>query len=108
MTVLQRAYKRFNKKYFRNRLPCDCKVVLDKHLVRRENAVGMYHPIDIKPFPNGIISIATRCTTPRSRLFTLLHEMVHVKLRDAHWGHGPKFQTEMLRLARMGAFKHLW
>jgi hypothetical protein len=38
---------------------------------------------------------------------TLLHEMVHASLP---WrvNHGPKFQAEMLRLAKAGAFKEYW
>ena len=45
---------------------------------------------------------------------TLLHEMVHAILwyrgeRPAAFnGHGKKFQREMQRLARMGAFNRLW
>jgi hypothetical protein len=107
MTVLQRAYRKYNKKYFRNRLPHGCKVQLDKNLERRETAVGMYLPIDFKPFPCGAILISSRQPS-RFRLFTLLHEMCHLKLRDTHWGHGQKFQAEMLRLARAGAFANLW
>jgi Zn-dependent peptidase ImmA (M78 family) len=39
--------------------------------------------------------------------WTLLHEMVHLFLPD-HADHGEKFQKEMLRLARAGAFRNLW
>lgn len=37
----------------------------------------------------------------------LLHEMAHLNLG---WGvnHGRKFQKEMLRLAKAGAFKGVW
>ena len=39
--------------------------------------------------------------------FTLLHEMVHAKLpQGVH--HGPRFQREMHRLARAGAFEKYW
>jgi predicted SprT family Zn-dependent metalloprotease len=43
--------------------------------------------------------------------FTLLHEMVHLKLRYKDTGcsaHGHLFQREMKRLARIGAFNGLW
>ena len=45
---------------------------------------------------------------------TLLHEMVHTQLwhrgeRPAAFnGHGKKFQKEMHRLTRAGAFEQLW
>lgn len=39
--------------------------------------------------------------------FTLLHEMCHLK-HGVTAGHGPKFEAEMLRLARAGAFEGLW
>ena len=38
---------------------------------------------------------------------TLLHEMVHVYL-PKEVNHGHRFQREMLRLAKAGAFKGLW
>jgi hypothetical protein len=45
----------------------------------------------------------------RNARMTLLHECVHVKLRNKKGDlHGPAFQREMLRLARAGAFKDLW
>lgn len=37
----------------------------------------------------------------------LLHEMAHVKLAP-DTRHGKRFNQEMLRLACMGAFHHLW
>lgn len=39
---------------------------------------------------------------------TLLHEMVHLSLSHSNQEHGRKFQKEMLRLAKKGAFKGLW
>jgi predicted SprT family Zn-dependent metalloprotease len=39
--------------------------------------------------------------------FTLLHEMVHVKLYPYRF-HGKKFDQEMLRLACAGAFNSIW
>jgi hypothetical protein len=47
----------------------------------------------------------------RGRKFTLLHEMVHLKLgyKDKESReHGPKFQHEMHRLADEGAFEDIW
>lgn len=38
---------------------------------------------------------------------TLLHEMVHVDVYPFD-GHGEKFQNDMLRLAKAGAFRDLW
>jgi hypothetical protein len=45
----------------------------------------------------------------RQWMFTLIHEMVHVKLRNEPGDyHGHKFQREMKRLANCGAFGYLW
>lgn len=45
------------------------------------------------------------------RRMTMLHEMAHLKV-DLKWGremgHGNNWQTEMKRLARIGAFKNNW
>mgnify|MGYP001562620391 FL=1 len=38
---------------------------------------------------------------------TLLHEMAHLAI-PMRFYHGPRFQKEMLRLAKIGAFKGLW
>ena len=40
---------------------------------------------------------------------TLLHEMAHAAVnRRQGYGHGVRFQKEMLRLAKAGAFKGIW
>lgn len=43
-------------------------------------------------------------------IFTLLHEMAHIALyeKDRRTEHGPRWQSEMLRLAKQGAFRELW
>lgn len=41
----------------------------------------------------------------------LIHEMVHILMyvrKHNDVGHGPKFQKQMLRLARIGAMARLW
>lgn len=38
---------------------------------------------------------------------TLLHEMAHAAL-PIRIKHGPRFQKEMLRIAKLGAFEGLW
>ena len=38
---------------------------------------------------------------------TLIHEMVHLSLPPKVF-HGPRFEKEMLRLAKAGAFKGVW
>ena len=40
-------------------------------------------------------------------LMTLLHEMVHLWL-PKKYNHGVRFQKEMLRLAKAGAFRGIW
>lgn len=105
---LGRVYKEFNKKHFGNRLPKDMIVRFD---VLRTSDDGCQEPCATTAFMLNrplYIQINKRLAW-QSMLanFSLIHEMVHVALPEVR-GHGPKFQKEMLRLAKKGAFKHMW
>jgi predicted metal-dependent hydrolase len=97
---LKSLYKRYNKKYWKGRLP-DISV----RFADTEGAWGHTHfegsePVYIE------INRAVRTWT-RTVKFTLLHECCHVAC-PVQVEHGPRFDHEMLRLARAGAFHNLW
>ena len=54
-----------------------------------------------------LASDLSRLSRTSVAMMTLLHEMCHLAVPKRIW-HGPKFQKEMLRLAKAGAFKELW
>jgi predicted SprT family Zn-dependent metalloprotease len=101
LTVLERTYRRYNRKYFGNRLP--------KHtdmLLRWGNIAGMGYQM-------GDEIVINRKDRSRDSVWklTLLHEMCHLALPNAKptdGFHGRDFQKEMLRLAKAGALKGLW
>jgi predicted metal-dependent hydrolase len=98
---LKTWYKRYNRKYFRGKLP-----PISLRFAKTEKAVFGYtnfrgnKPIAI------IISQRIRYWD-RLVKQVLLHEMCHVGL-SPRIEHGPKFEAEMRRLARAGAFRGLW
>ena len=97
---LERMYREYNKKYFRNRLPKDMVV----EFARLPDCHGVTHCHKNRPL---FIQIdwPLRGTLSHSAM-TLLHEMVHVE--HPKWLHGPKFHRRMLQLAKAGAFKNWW
>lgn len=102
LTPLERAYCRYNKAYFNNRLP------------RISEVRVRFRKIDVLGYQCGNeIAINVRFRGYSSIVLgTLLHEQVHLLLDDdeshAKQPHGKKFQKEMRRLARMGAFSEIW
>lgn len=103
---LKRIFNEYNRKWFGGKLPgstvvrwarskkdlkfeCESKTVL---------ACADNETIVMSPWMKGSTNLCR---------FTMLHEMVHVKLPPIA-GHGPRFQKEMHRLARAGAFAKLW
>lgn len=95
---LKRWYASFNRHYFGGKLPREMEV--------------FYAPSDTvhglaEKEESGKCSIQVDTTLAGTRYakLILLHEMCH---HAAGWGHGKKFQREMLRLAVMGAFRKIW
>lgn len=96
----------YNHKYFGGKLP-KYKVVFAKDLLPRNLIAECNNRRRIIRIATDIKKLA--CVVRA----TLLHEMVHAKQGykdrrgDKVW-HGPQFQKEMLKLAKMGAFKGTW
>ncbi len=111
--ALQRLYAKFNKQYFNNKLPS---LVVGYRSSRyfkkyyphskasemRTVAVTEFH----KPTKDPIAIYLDKIYCNRD--LDLLHEMVHVKLGFDEEAHGEKFDREMLRLAKAGAFHNVW
>jgi hypothetical protein len=99
---LKRFYNTYNRLYFDGKLP-ECHIwweplggsTFGDCLYLEEEKVWR---IRMNPFMAGWKSVYR---------FTLLHEMVHVKL-SPYLKHGKKFNDEMLRLAEQGAFNNIW
>jgi hypothetical protein len=92
-------YGKFNRLYFEGKLPdasvwwepthsayADCNFIDGKFVIRMNPAI---------------------CAWTSMAKWTLLHEMVHVKLHP-YDKHGKKFHNEMMRLAERGAFTGIW
>ena len=116
---LARAYRRFNRLYFGNRLPKDTVVRFSSCREGRREYLGFtmrcakYRVIAGKSDAVAVgttrfrIILNQRHRRRSIALPTLLHEMVHVE--NYEWyNHGKKFDARMLRLAEAGAFNGLW
>jgi Zn-dependent peptidase ImmA (M78 family) len=100
-TRLQKTYRYYNRKYFGNSLPNPPNVKVKWGEI--EPAMGLQLDNEI---------VINRCHRSNQRVWrgTLLHEIVHLKLDDCaiKSDHGKEFQAEMLRLAKLGAFRLIW
>jgi hypothetical protein len=95
--LLEYTYRKFNKKYFKNSLPKD----IDLRFGHTPGLLGYQLGEEI------VLSKDKAYRRESIWKGTLLHEMCHLKVTERA-DHGPKFQTEMLRLAKLGAFKDIW
>lgn len=98
--VLTRWYKKYNEKFFENRLPHDALVgwnPCEGDFAEVEKKDGRFE-LRINPQYN---------VAPSVWKMSLLHEMAHVSLYP-YKTHGKRFQDEMKRLSELGAFSGLW
>lgn len=98
---LQLTYARYNKLYFGGELP-DIPVRWGR--THSDNAAEFWHdPIQIVIHP-----VIKRCGLLKYARLVLLHEMVHVHLRDRKIkDHGRIFQAEMRRILSIPAVTKL-
>lgn len=95
---LQKAYDEFNAAYFGSRLPTDTILSWSNRL--GQGVAGDCDADTIR------ISSKLRDLRPCWKA-TLLHEMAHLATINEEAEHGPKWQREMRRLYRAGAFDTL-
>lgn len=108
-TRLHKLYASYNRRFFAGKLPKDAQIRWSNKPLPCD-AVGMcsYDRGD------GLAEILVSSKLRRWTAFaysTLLHEMAHLSLFVGGYtrgDHGRKFQREMRRLARVGAFRKLW
>lgn len=98
---LKRWYRRYNRLYFGGKLPRLTVRFEKMHL----DFLGLSTSIGGKWV---LIELSKEIKKwPRLARQILLHEMVHVSLPQTVM-HGPRFEKQMLRLAKASAFKGLW
>jgi hypothetical protein len=104
---LKKSYDEFNKKYFSNELPKDMVVRFSR--LRDDDKFQEPCGITMFKWDRPLYILINKKLRWQSMLadFTLIHEMVHVAHPEIN-GHGPRFQKQMMRLAKAGAFKTLW
>jgi hypothetical protein len=106
--TLKRLYNEYNRKYFSGRLP-DALVTFTtpaemkrSGLAKHTCAVTCFNP-GLRP---AIFISRTKHKTWGYIKSDLLHECCHVARPRAN--HGKVFQQEMLRIAKLGAFRDIW
>jgi hypothetical protein len=108
---LAEFYREFNREWFGGRLPADTRLYWMP--ARMANRSG--HLAEVwgtrkqhRPITNFKISVSNRIRfSSRLVVRVLLHEMAHIST-GLGAQHGPRWQREMLRLAKAGAFARLW
>lgn len=114
----QALYNEANELYFFNRLPRDGRVVMVEgdiatHTNKNEEIMAVTYVTHSSPHTyKTVISPKYNLALPTEEL-TVLHEACHIEVyeqgpADYDGQHGPEFQNCMLRLAKMGAFEHVW
>ena len=98
----EQLFRTFNRKYFNNRLPNPPDTV-----VRFAKITGALKDCIGYQLGDEIVLNNRFRDCQNIWVFTLFHEMVHMSLPPSVH-HGPRFQREMRRLARIGAFEKIW
>ncbi len=95
---LQRTFAAFNVAFFSGQLDSSIRI---KFGSVGKCVMGEYNSADEQIVLNPLLKTLRRFTC-----LVLLHEMCHVVVAGP--GHGKKFQTQMCRLANIGAFENIW
>jgi hypothetical protein len=99
MTRLKRQFLRYNNAFFGGALDPDMRVTWSSRLGK--GVMGDYDSEQIR------IAAALKPFVAAWKL-TLLHEMAHAATDTERAEHGPRWNREMRRLYRLGAFDSLW
>ena len=101
---LKHIYNVLNEKWFGNRL--NKKTLLVWSNLDSEDCIAFECRRADKRFPLILLHEGLK-PFPKVVELTILHEMCH-KAIPLRYDHGDRFQGEMMRLAKAGAFKDLW
>jgi SprT-like family len=108
--TLLTQYKQLNRRYFSGKLPIANVSVFWDETISKSDLAGTWitkfegEPENIRVSVSTFIQECSSCVGA-----ALLHEMVHIKLRNRKIDmHGKEFQKEMVRLAKKGAFAPYW
>jgi hypothetical protein len=97
---LQGAYREYNKKYFKGKLP---KVII-KYKKLNDNVAGRTFFGYGEDWPAQEIHLSKRLSYyEKCTVQTLLHEMIHISI-GGKYKHGSRFKKELKRLIKAGAF----
>jgi hypothetical protein len=99
MTRLQRAYAKYNRIYFGNRLPRHLSVRFERGI----SEMGYFRHRGPKPICIRINDCLRGWESARD--ITLLHEMCHLATADEKADHGPRWKRERRRLYRLSVFE---
>ena len=119
---LKRLFLKYNRKYFDGRLPTDCVLLFTKRPDMMTTYFGEFNPCVYSEGEDEILISNCVRNWPNTLKRTLLHEMVHYWLyirpdvtyadrrnaKEDDGKHGKRFNREMLRLAKRGAFHGIW
>lgn len=104
------CYRRYNKRFFDGKLPHDIPIKYVE--VPKNSFCGLTTMVAVDGLVLQCIYLDKALRDRDSLIkFSLLHEMVHVKLHPTSTAvdaHGKEFDDEMMRLAFRGAFHNLW
>lgn len=103
---LQGQYRTLRRKWFRPTFPKNVQIRWAKRLKWDGYGVSHWSPKDQTLYL--LISRRAERGGIAILLGTILHEMAHAATFHEHEQHGKRWQREMLRLARIGAFKDIW
>lgn len=101
---LHRLYLQLNRKWFGNKLPKDTICVWSRAL----NREPLQAELDDEAEPLIIRLNSHLRRFDNLTEYNLLHECAHIATLSEADPHGPRWQREMMRLARARAFEHIW
>jgi predicted SprT family Zn-dependent metalloprotease len=97
--TITEVYEEYNRQFFKGRLP---KISVTYRNIKENNAYTLF----FASVPVEIVLNRYLLRSARLSRIVLVHEMAHISV-GIECGHGPKFQKELRRLVKQGAYKGL-
>jgi hypothetical protein len=111
---LKEHYIIYNQRYFGNKLPTDARIIWSDKTTKKRAAQLLVWGHSLADAEIALNPMMKKLGAECRALQSLLHEMCHLYLRvlgkssSVYTGHGRLWQQQMKRLARIGAFSHVW